>query len=145
MTIEINWVEICRTCMEIDGELLPLYDEKAEITENDYAYKLSQISSIEVLYDSFNLKILYSTFLKKKVINHEQVNKFDGLPSKICDKCAYRTSAFYDFQCLIKESDDKLKEVFNATLVSNYHVRIKFFFFFLKQSLSSSIIITYYN
>ncbi|XP_014206585.1 zinc finger protein 570-like [Copidosoma floridanum] len=94
LTWEVVCLDMCRTCMEVDGELIPLYDEVGEITENDYAHKLGQIASIEVRKD-------------------------DGLPSKICDKCAYRTSAFYDFRCLIQESDKRLKDILNKQSTSN--------------------------
>ncbi|XP_011497816.1 PREDICTED: zinc finger protein 83-like [Ceratosolen solmsi marchali] len=93
MNWEISWADMCRACMEVEGVLLPLYDDD-EINDNDLPSKLAELTSI-------------------------QVNKCDGLPTKLCAKCAYRTNAFFEFKYLVQESDKKLRHMFNEQLISD--------------------------
>lgn len=48
MSWEISWADMCRACMEVEGELLPLYDEQNETEENDLPGKLAELAGIEV-------------------------------------------------------------------------------------------------
>ncbi|XP_003425303.1 zinc finger protein 852 [Nasonia vitripennis] len=94
MTWEISWADMCRACMEVEGELLPLYDEQNEAEENDLPGKLAELAGIEI-------------------------NRSDGLPTKLCAKCAYNTNAFLEFKNLVRESDQKLRDMFSEQVVSD--------------------------
>lgn len=41
---------MCRICMEVEGVLLPLYDDENEIAENSLPYKLAELASVEVSF-----------------------------------------------------------------------------------------------
>jgi hypothetical protein len=50
MNWEISWADMCRACMEVEGVLLPLYDDDGEISENDLPSKLAEVTSIQVSF-----------------------------------------------------------------------------------------------
>lgn len=41
-----------------------------------------------------------------------QIDKYDGLPTVLCAKCAYRTDSFYDFKLQVQETERKLRKMF---------------------------------
>lgn len=63
--------------------MLPMYDDNI-INKINLPYKLAQLTSI-------------------------QIDRFDGLPNKLCPKCAYRTNVLYDFRLEVQESDKRLR------------------------------------
>ena len=49
-----------------------------------------------------------------KYISFLQIDKNDGLPTMLCTKCAYRTNAFYKFKLQVRETEKKLKKMFEV-------------------------------
>ncbi|XP_029167482.1 zinc finger protein 235-like [Nylanderia fulva] len=74
----------CRACMKKDGKMLPMYDDKTA-SKIDLPYKLAELTSI-------------------------QLDKFDGLPTMLCIKCAYRTCVLYNFRLIVQESDKTFRK-----------------------------------
>lgn len=48
MSWEITWVDMCRGCMEVEGTLIPLFNDGDESSENDLTTKLSELTSVQV-------------------------------------------------------------------------------------------------
>ena len=59
MNWEISWADMCRACMEAEGELFPLYDDGCETNENDLSNKLAELTSIEVRIFIGLVKIMF--------------------------------------------------------------------------------------
>ncbi|XP_012258484.2 zinc finger protein 543-like [Athalia rosae] len=85
MNLRESGVDICRACMRADGMLLPMYD--GQLGSKNLPGKLAELAEI-------------------------QIDKSDGLPGKLCAKCAYRTDAFYDFKNQVQATEKKLRKLF---------------------------------
>ncbi|XP_011153896.2 zinc finger protein 568-like [Harpegnathos saltator] len=87
MSWEISeYMNMCRACMKTDGILLSMYDNN-EIKGMNLPDKLMELTSIKI-------------------------HRFDGLPNKLCCKCAYRIHASYDFKQQVQETYRKLLKMF---------------------------------
>ncbi|XP_011868571.1 PREDICTED: zinc finger protein 250-like [Vollenhovia emeryi] len=75
----------CRACMKESCKMLPMYDD-AIIKKINLPYMLAQLTSI-------------------------QIERYDGLPTTLCSKCAYRTNVLYNFRLEVQESDRKLRMI----------------------------------
>ncbi|XP_046745470.1 zinc finger protein 25-like [Diprion similis] len=87
MMSSVTSLEMCRACMRADVVLMPMYD--GQLGSKNLPVKLAALASI-------------------------QVDKSDGLPAKLCAKCAYRTDAFYDFKMQVQATDKKLRNIFQV-------------------------------
>ncbi|XP_032664729.1 zinc finger protein 568-like [Odontomachus brunneus] len=85
MSSEIYCIDMCRACMKTDGVLLSVYDD--DIKPMNLPHKLMDLTSV-------------------------QINRFDGLPSKFCYKCAYRIQVLYEFKYLVRETHKTLLKMF---------------------------------
>ncbi|XP_046428274.1 zinc finger protein 3 homolog [Neodiprion fabricii] len=83
----VTSLDMCRACMRADVALMPMYD--GQLGSKNLPVKLAELASI-------------------------QVDKSDGLPAKLCAKCAYRTDAFYDFKMQVQATDKKLRNIFQV-------------------------------
>ncbi|XP_017881050.1 zinc finger and SCAN domain-containing protein 12-like [Ceratina calcarata] len=92
MNCEISFTDMCRACMKVDGNLLSMYDDENDaIRQKNFPNKLSDLTSI-------------------------QIDRFDGLPTMLCAKCAYRTDAFYDFKLQVQATEKKLRRMFDMQI-----------------------------
>lgn len=92
MNWEVSFTDMCRACMKVDGNLLSMYDDENDaIRRKNLPDKLSDLTSI-------------------------QIDRFDGLPTMLCAKCAYRTDAFYDFKLQVQATERKLREMFDMQI-----------------------------
>ncbi|KAK2577482.1 hypothetical protein KPH14_003580 [Odynerus spinipes] len=87
---EVCCRNMCRACMQIDGVLLPMYDDDT-ISSKNLPEKLTELTSV-------------------------QINRYDGLPHMLCAKCAYRTIAFYDFKLQVQATEEKLRKMFETQI-----------------------------
>lgn len=58
----------------------------------------------------------------------------DGLPTKLCATCIQKTNAFFEFKCLIQDTDQKLRHMLNEQLMSDAQVNTQVFCDFLQTS-----------
>lgn len=113
MNWEVSVEEICRACMQADGVLLPMFDGR--LGNKNLPDKLAELASIKVRTSTSPRKLVQLTSCCDidVIISPRsfQIDQSDGLPTKLCAKCAYRTDAFYDFKMQVRATEIKLKKI----------------------------------
>ncbi|XP_043280691.1 endothelial zinc finger protein induced by tumor necrosis factor alpha-like isoform X2 [Venturia canescens] len=100
MSQDIGSSIMCRACMKVDGVLLPMYGANNTITEKNFPDKLADLASIHI-------------------------DKYDGLPSVLCAKCAYRTDAFHEFKLQVRATEKKLRKMFQCPVEPAIEPKLK--------------------
>lgn len=114
--LPLNMERVCRICLVEGTNLSPIFSTDQEV--NDFpglSQKIQICGSIEI---------------------HEQ----DGLPSLICDVCAYKARVAHEFRQQCQHTDAKLRMYYNKPAKCNITVSITLSTYAVCTEMHSSLI-----